>query len=154
MQDNLEPNAPVRARRHSASVLADSMAKTLFGQDPPTYRYVTEMKLRRGASEMLRNLYIETTSGAISTQLAHDRLAKLDSWIAPKLSGQNVLSIAREVETRMPEWIIHMPNLIGRRYEEMRVARLWSALLNPGALNHLRTAIAQENALNDDGDLL
>lgn len=131
------------------SMLSDSISDTLFNQEPPVSRHILERKLRLQVRTFWHELKSRLESGEISQAGAEKRLRALDGWMADKLSGQNVLALARDAEESYPEWIRFMPQLLAMRYEELRVARLWSALLNPEALSRLRTAIQMERQIDD-----
>lgn len=137
-----------------SSAMSDSMANTLFNQEPPISRHVFERKLRievRAAWEEIRN---RLTKGQISQSQVQVLLEELDIWLDGRLSGQNVLALAREAEDEFAGWIRLMPRSLACRYEELRVARLWSALLNPEALNRLSSAIASERAIGQEDEKL
>ena len=133
-----------------ASMLSDSLSDTLFNQEPPISRHILERKLRLRVRGFWHDLKVRVENGEVSEAGAERRLRALDKAIAGKLSGQNVLALARDAEESYKNWIVYMPNLLALRYEELRVARLWSALLNPEALTRLRTAIQMERQLDDE----
>jgi len=132
----------------TASMVHDAMAETLFGngQDALLNRHHGERELR-----IRIQLYWEHLAGLqhdqeVSESTIREKLAALDVWASNKLSGRNVLHLAVYAERHYPEWIALMPRLLASRYEELRMARLWSALLNPKALRRLRLAIESERA--------
>lgn len=126
------------------------MAKTLFDQEPPISRFSIEKKIRVQICMLWEALHAKVESGEISQAQLESKLGELDGWIKGKLSGQNVLYLVRLAEQMYPEWVRLMPQLLASRYEELRVARSWSALLNPEALSRLRTAIEMEREIGDD----
>lgn len=134
-------------------MMSDSIAVTLFNQEPPIVRLQMERKLRLRVREFWRVLKARSDAGEISEAGVERRLGLLDQWLDGRLSGQNVLSLARDAEIHYPEWISYMPRLLSMRYEELRVARLWSALLNPNALGRLRKAIEAEKQMGALGDM-
>lgn len=133
------------------SMMSDSMSDTLFNQEPPISRHIIERKLRLQVRAFWHELKLRLDSGELSQAGVEKRLAELDTWIAGKLSGQNELALARDAEENYPEWIRCMPQTLALRYEELRVARLWSALLNPEALTRLQAAIAMERRIEEMG---
>jgi len=134
--------------------MTDATAKTLFDQEPPLERHIGERKLRRQVTVYLYELKEMVQSGQLSETALSRKLQVLDQWLCTRLSGTNVLALAKEIEIGMPEWVPYMPRTIGSRYEELRVARIWSALLNPQALSLLSTAIAQERSLDEEEDFI
>lgn len=132
------------------SSMADTMAKTLFDMEPPLARHQLEKAIRLKVCVFWEDLYTQLEEGAISQAAAEALLDKLDIWMRHRLSGQNVLFLVRKAEERYPDWIRLMPRTLAARYEELRVARNWSALLNPEALNRLRTAIEMERSTGDE----
>lgn len=128
-------------------MLADRLALTLFDQEAPISRHLYERKLRLSARLFLEQVQQLQEVGAVSPGWVRERLARLDEWMAGRLSGQNVLALAREVELMCPDWVALLPRLLASRYEELRVARLWAALLNPEALYRLRAAIEDERGI-------
>lgn len=135
------------------SMMADSISETLFNQEPPIRRHMVERKLRMQIRTFWHELKIRRDAGEISQKGVEQRLRQVDDWVAGKLSGQNVLALARDAEESYPEWIRFMPKLLAMRYEELRVARLWSALLNPEALSRLKAAIEMERQFEHDPGL-
>ena len=140
-----------RAYRMS-SVMADAMADTLFDQEAPLQRHVMERRIITQIRLVWQLLRDEVESGARSMASAKQVLATVDRWADGKLSGRHVLTLARDAEEYYREWIPMMPKVLGSRYEELRVARLWSALLNPEALSRLRIAIETERSLGSSSD--
>ena len=134
----------------AGSAMADTMAKTLFDIEPPISRYSIEKKLRLQICIFWEELKGYQESGRFSEASVEAQLEKLDQWIAGRLSGQNILFLVRLAEEAYPDWVRLMPRLLAARYEELRIARSWSALLNPEALNRLRTAIEIERANGDE----
>ena len=145
--DDYGSGGPAEGQLSADSMVSDSMAKTLFRQDPPLRRRVGEKKLREHISAAWLALNEKRQRGQISEVTLRRRLARLDAWAAPRLSGRHVLMLAMEAERMYPTWIIDMPRLLALRYEELRVARLWSTLLNPEALSRFRIAIDAEREL-------
>lgn len=137
-QEPLEPGYRV------APTLSDGLAKTLFDLEPPLPRHLIETKIRQGVRWYWEELDFASKNGLISQAGVEKKLELLDRWVYGKLSGANVLLLAQDAETLFPDWIRLMPRLLALRYEELRVARLWSALLNPEALGRLRVAIQME----------
>lgn len=150
-----DPIRPIHI--HVASLLSDQTANTLFGnQQAPIHRHRMEQKVRQKTSDYLMHLYREQEEGIISLDVAAGKLSVLDEWLHLKLSGENMLALALHIEAHMPDFILYLPKFMGARYEELRVARLWSALLNPEALEHLIQSIRDDSDTvdgNEGGDM-
>jgi len=122
----------------------DAMAKTLFEQAAPIARHQSELALRAHVTDYWAHLSRLEREGKLSESELSQRLDDLDAWIHGRLSGANVLYLVMLAEKDYPHWIMLMPRLLALRYEELRVARLWSSLLNPMALSRLRQATQME----------
>jgi len=120
------------------------MAKALFQQGAPIHRHQNELALRSRIVEYWAHLAQLQRNGKLTDQELGCRLEELDTWANGRLSGTHLLFLAKHAEKDYPQWIALMPRLLALRYEELRVARLWSSLLNPRALSRLRQAIHAE----------
>jgi len=133
----------------AASMLDDSMANTLFRQEAPLRRRQYELTLRTHITKYWAHLSRLLRQRRITEMEVRSKLDALDLWASKKLSGENVLYLAVHAEREHPDWIMLMPRLLALRYEELRTARLWSALLNPMALSRLRIAIESERSFSE-----
>lgn len=139
--------------RHVASLLSDTMADTLYGdQEPHVHRTLMEMRILQKASECLRELYHQQESGEVSMEVISRKLARIDDWIYHRLSGQNMLALAQLIESQMADFVMYLPKFMGVRYEELRIARLWSALLNPESLERLTLSIRADSDIYELDD--
>jgi len=142
-----QPDEPQELR--VASMLEDTMADTLFRQEAPLSRLQDELRLRTRIVAYWEHLFAQAKRREITEREARKKLDALDIWASKKLSGENVLYLAVHAEREYPDWIMLMPRLLALRYEELRTARLWSALLNPRALSRLRAAIESERMFSE-----
>ena len=145
---NATPEERGRSRRpyRIGSLMSDTMAVTLFDQEAPVSRHIMERRIMSQIRLAWQVLHDEVKSGSCSMQAARTMLSRIDQWAHGKLSGRHLLTLARDAEEFYPEWVPMMPKLIASMYESVRVARLWSALLNPDALSRLRQAIQSERS--------
>jgi hypothetical protein len=123
---------------------SDQLAQLLFDQSPLLARHQTERALRLRVSRAWEELARQQQEGTISTDTLRTKLEELDVFVEGKLSGENVLALAREAECMYPEFIAVMPRALASRFEQLRIARLWASLLNPEALKRLSIAVAQD----------
>ncbi|MGY6273106.1 hypothetical protein ACXIUT_25815 [Achromobacter denitrificans] len=136
---------------HMGSMMDDHMAETLFMQEPPLVRRDFEKALYRAIVESWTVLEQDLADKRLGLEGVMRRLGQIDDWAAGRLSGHFVLMLLRDAEVSHPSWIRYMPKLLAQRYEELRVARIWSALLNPDAMSRLRQAIEVERSLGQEG---
>lgn len=140
-------------QRHVASLLSDEMATTLYGnQEPHIRRTRMELKIRQRATDYLLHLYQQQENAVMSMAVIEPKLERLDDWIHNKLSGENMLALARTIESQMTDFVMYLPKFMGVRYEELKLARLWSALLNPESLARLTHSIRADSDLHADND--
>lgn len=127
-----------------ASISTDDIAQILLDQPPPSYRAMGEALLRARVGAYLDNLKTRLDNNEINDRDVIAILGRLDNWLYKRLSGKSVLMLIREFESSWPQWIAYMPRTVSARYEQIRLARIWSALLDPHALGTLARAIEQE----------
>lgn len=134
---------------HVSEVLYQTAAPAARGYQEQTIIYRVKTLLAR-----LRKEWMESASdenGEVIREMIEDRLAKLDAWLFPqitgnRLSGDGILDIARFVDSSTAvkdSWIRVMPGLKYRN-EEIARGRSWAALLEPETLLRLKQAILIE----------
>ena len=133
-----------------SSMTSDLIAQVLFDQSSPKDRYVSERSLRMRVEQAWSKIQTQTQMGELDEAQLTSMLNRLDQFLVGKLSGQHVLYLARLAESEYPNIIPLMPNFLAARYEQLRVARLWSSLLNPEALKRLADAVAIERTISFD----
>lgn len=138
---------------HAGSVINDSVIRILYqdqnhgieGQAETWICNHVKRKWEEFAEKMHRN---EITKDELTT-----KLAAMDSWLQGKISGGSLSDLLVEAELKYPHFIYLMPDTLAKRYEEIRIARIWSMLLNPESLIQLRASIEIESQLLKGGGL-
>jgi hypothetical protein len=107
------------------------LANVIFGSAPDPTREPFELK-----AVLQLHKHFE---GATSTQIF--RLAPyVDAVLVPRLSGRNLLSVAKLLEVRAPASIETMPNLRKHR-EHLRKTMELGQILSPAALGRMIEAL-------------
>lgn len=133
-----------------ASISSDRIAQVLFDQSVPLTRLSTERLLSTRVEQYWEMLHLRHEAGTLSDESLAYRLSALDSFIAGKLSGAPLLHLAQVAEQEYPNFIALMPQCLAELYEQLRAARLWSALLNPESLRRLAEAVERERTLGQE----
>lgn len=138
--------------RNIASLMADNMGDILFAQEPSIERHANERYLRRQAQSFIGYIAETIRRNKGVDEATEEKLKTFDQWLHTKLSGSNILHLAKEIESTSPEMIPLLPLTLGARFEELRIARLWASLLNPESLRRLSSAIEAEiESMNHEG---
>ena len=130
-----------------AGSYVDKMAGLMYDCPPSDNRRELENQAVNQTQRLWKSLQEQVDRDRISPEELKEKLNQLDSWLKGKLSGSSYLSLLRTAEMFHPNFIELMPEILMSRYEEMRVARIWSALFEPEALVRLRSAVETEKAL-------
>lgn len=88
-------------------------------------------------------------NGSASDDDIKAELNLIDQWLDGKLSGESLFRLLTKAEISYPTFIRYMPINLVKRYEEIRLARIWSTLLDPESLIQLRAVIEFENSLKE-----
>lgn len=128
----------------------DSVATLLYGnQSAPQYE---SRKLEIEVTNHIEGLWLrldtkrkqrEITEAEIEKTLRH-----VDGWLKHKLSGSGMHSLLLSAETKYPDFIRYMPETLASRYEEIRIARIWSSLFDPETLIRLKAGIDFEKNIS------
>lgn len=109
------------------------LANTLFDTPPNPDRDAYEVALV--------DRFRAAVEGASSKEIfrsAH----RIDSYLLPKLSGRNLLAVAKIIEMKAPAALDTMPRLRAHRAHAARAAEL-AQILSPNALERVISALRQ-----------
>lgn len=132
-----------------ASAISDSMLDVLYNDPPEIARIDFERALLANVREYLEGIQDKLLAEELSEDRVRELLSRLDAWLDGRLCGRNLLNLIKDAEMLFPALLEYMPRVIMARYDEMRVARIWSSLLSPEALRRLSSAIADERRSSD-----
>lgn len=142
----------VEKDKKSALSDLDNIAKLLYHQSGKKAHIINEMKLCNEVEIFWQKLSSKLESKSITQEKADEALSKLDVWISNKLSGESYYRLLTKIEKEFPEFIKKMPLSIAARYEEMKVARIWSMMLDPESLHILNISIGFEVEVSKAGE--
>ena len=142
----------VEKDKKSALSDLDNIAKLLYHQSGKKAHIINEMKLCNEVEAFWQKLSLKLESKSITQEKADEALSKLDAWISNKLSGESYYRLLKKIEKEFPEFIKKMPLSIAARYEEMKVARIWSMMLDPESLYILNISIGFEVKVSKAGE--
>lgn len=122
----------------------DEVATLLYSNQIRDDTKLIEVDVINHVERLWAGLQAKSQAGTIEQETISDVLMKLDAWLRNKLSGESLHTLLRTAEGRYPHFIQYMPESLAARYEEIRIARIWSSLLDPNALIKLRAGIEME----------
>lgn len=125
MSDPLRPNTSFQS----------DLANVIFGSAPDPEREVAELQAVKRLNEAL----------AAATSMQIFRLGPyVDAVLLPRLSGRNLLAVAKLFEVRAPASISNMPNLRKMRDHLRRSAEL-ASILSPASLTQMIEALSLDD---------
>jgi len=107
------------------------LANMLFGTPPDPSREVFETELVERFEVAVRSM---------TPRELNRHATKVDAWLLPRLSGKNLLYVAKIMESRAPAALELMPRLRARKSHAMRAAEL-AQILSPVALERVISAL-------------
>ena len=128
----------------------DNVASLLYANQTEESRFFLEVSAVNQVEALWLRLKAGLESGRISQNQAAEMLGRLDLWLKHRLSGAQMQRLLQSIEVKYPEFIRHMPESMASRYEEIKVARLWSSLFDPEALIRLSSSIEVEKNLSGE----
>jgi hypothetical protein len=119
---------------HPNASFQSDLANVIFGAAPDPVREPDE----RAAVTQFAKLLESATSTQIFKQGPY-----IDAMLVPRLSGRNLLHVAKLIEARAPAAIENMPRLRKLR-EHLRKSAELAKILSPAALNQMIQALSAE----------
>lgn len=130
----------------------DKVAELLYANQSDQNLLLIESSVINHMESLWFSLSARLERGDLSKHEVEKRLLEVDAWLKHRLTGATMHALLLSAEVKYPQFVQYMPETLASRYEEIRVARIWSSLFDPETLIRLRTGIEFEKNISLSGD--